>query len=44
MTPITTDLSGYEIFWTRWLVRLSVGGSVFAVVVLVLLFLIWRKL
>ena len=44
MVPITSDLAGYATFWEAWLIRIACGAGVFGVTVIVLLYLIYRKL
>ena len=43
MTPITSDLEGYELFWSRMIWRLLIGLGLLLVPVYLALYAIWRK-
>ena len=43
MVPVTSDLAGYEVFWTRWILLTVATGGVWGLSVLVILIEILRS-
>jgi len=43
MTPITSDLEGYAVFWNRLIWRLLIGLGLLLLPVYLALYAIWRK-
>ena len=44
MVPITSDLDGYQRFWTFWMRVVAVLGVTYATAILAVLIAIWRRL